>query len=63
LPEHVNFINDNDLLIRQKVKFEWLPSKCTHCRMYGHSIDTCRKTEKVRKDWRVMDKDRDVQWP
>ncbi|KAJ8430737.1 LOW QUALITY PROTEIN: hypothetical protein Cgig2_004630 [Carnegiea gigantea] len=32
-----------DLLIRQPVKFEWLPSKCSFCGMFSHLEEVCRK--------------------
>ena len=34
-PEWIEFINDNDILIRQEVSYDWLPIKCTYYRMLG----------------------------
>ena len=45
-PEHIDLTNNKDAVIRQQVKFEWLPLKCTRCRMDGHSLDTCRRKSK-----------------
>jgi len=39
LPEYIEFANEMDMLIRQGVKYEWLPIKCTHCRMFGCTQD------------------------
>ena len=50
--EWIEFINDNDILIRQEVSYEWLPIKCTYCHMPGHEVNACRKKEIVRKEWR-----------
>ncbi|KAJ8432712.1 hypothetical protein Cgig2_009770 [Carnegiea gigantea] len=49
-PEFVEFINENG----KQVKFEWLPTKCNHCLMYGYEETFCRKKERVRKEWRPI---------
>jgi len=33
--EYIEFVNDHDVLVRQKVKYKWKPTKCGHCRMFG----------------------------
>ena len=33
-PEYIEFANEKDILIRQRVKYKWLPLKCSHCRMF-----------------------------
>ncbi|KAJ8420316.1 hypothetical protein Cgig2_007978 [Carnegiea gigantea] len=48
-PEWIEFINDNDILIRQEVSYEWLPIKCTYCHIPGHEVNACRKKETVHK--------------
>jgi len=53
-PDFIEFINENGVLTRQQVKFEWLPTKCNHCRMYGREETFCRKKERVRKEWRPI---------
>ncbi|KAJ8446027.1 LOW QUALITY PROTEIN: hypothetical protein Cgig2_012371 [Carnegiea gigantea] len=53
-PEYVEFANENDVLIRQQVTYEWQPNKCDHCHMYGHLEDNCRKKQTVRREWRVV---------
>ena len=32
----IDFINDWDVVVRQKVKYEWKPSQCSYCQMLGH---------------------------
>ena len=52
-PEHVEFANEKGILIRQKVIYEWLPTKCDKCKMFGHMQEQCKKQEKKKKEWRV----------
>ncbi|KAJ8431896.1 hypothetical protein Cgig2_009963 [Carnegiea gigantea] len=42
-PDHIEFINDNGILVRQQVHYEWKPLKCTHSQMFGHDISMCKK--------------------
>ncbi|KAJ8444542.1 hypothetical protein Cgig2_000821 [Carnegiea gigantea] len=52
-PDHVDFFNEEGVLIRQQVTYEWVPSKCTHCAMLGHTEEVCKKKKGVvRKEWR-----------
>ncbi|KAJ8422407.1 hypothetical protein Cgig2_013227 [Carnegiea gigantea] len=41
-------------LIRQPVKYEWIPSKCTHCGMFGHEEPVCKKKGMIRREWRQV---------
>jgi len=50
-PDHVDFFNEKGQLIRQQVQYEWLPTKCVHCKMLGHTSEECRK-KIIRKEWR-----------
>ena len=51
-PEYIEFANEKGVLIRQMVQYEWLPTKCTYCKMFGHSNEDCRKKDSRRKEWR-----------
>ena len=51
-PEQIDFFNEEGILIRQSVTYEWIPSKCTHCDMLGHTEAVCKKKGEVRKEWR-----------
>ncbi|KAJ8433453.1 hypothetical protein Cgig2_014494 [Carnegiea gigantea] len=53
-PNFINFVNDQDVVVRLQVKYEWKPIKCQHCRMYGHKEDECRKKTIIRKEWRKV---------
>ena len=50
---YVEFANERDVLIRPKVKYEWLTLKCTHYRMFGHTQENCKNKDIQRKEWRV----------
>ena len=56
-PEYMEFFNEKDVLIRQPVKFEWFPSKCNFCGMFGHSEEICRKKPPPKKVWRLVEKE------
>ncbi|KAJ8424344.1 hypothetical protein Cgig2_015610 [Carnegiea gigantea] len=55
-PEIVDFFNENNTLIRQSVAYEWLPSKCSHCHMFGHLEEVYRKKGVIQKEWWRVDK-------
>lgn len=57
-PEYIEFFNDEDILLRQQVMYEWLQAKCTHCAMLGHTEDVCKKKGVVRTEWRKVQKAR-----
>jgi len=56
-PEFVEFFNKNDVLVRQTVKYKWLPTKCAHYNMFGHTEDQCRKKNGIHKEWRRVQHD------
>jgi len=53
-PEHIEFFNEEGILIRQPVTYEWIPTKCTHCAMLGHTEDICKKKRVIRTEWRQV---------
>ena len=55
-PEYVDFFNEKGQLICEPVQFEWIPSKCTHCKMLGHTQENCKKKMGARKEWRLVSK-------
>ena len=55
-PECLDFFNENEVLVRQEVKYEWLPTKCQFCNMFGHKDEQCRKKPGIRQEWRPMQK-------
>ncbi|KAJ8435470.1 hypothetical protein Cgig2_021103 [Carnegiea gigantea] len=65
-PDFIEFFNEHGELIRQSIKFEWKPSKCNHCGMYGHLEEESAEdgnyitvTRKAAANWNV----RGLNWP
>ena len=52
-PEYIDFISDEDVIVRQAVRYEWKPIKCDHCNMIGHEEAECRRKSSW-KEWRVV---------
>ncbi|KAJ8422257.1 hypothetical protein Cgig2_029100 [Carnegiea gigantea] len=50
-PEYIKFVNEHNVVVRQKVEYEWKPIKCDFYKMYGHMKDDCRKKPKPRIEW------------
>ena len=55
-PEHIELFNDDGVLIRQPVSYEWVQTKCTHCAMLGHTEEVCKKKNVIRTEWRKIHK-------
>ncbi|KAJ8425318.1 LOW QUALITY PROTEIN: hypothetical protein Cgig2_020956 [Carnegiea gigantea] len=51
--EHIDFVNDSDVVVRQHIEYESKPVQCTHCQMLGHDALVCRKKQPVRQEWRI----------
>lgn len=51
-PDHVDFFNEANIMMRQEIFYEWLPIRCSHCQMLGHDLSVCRKKPTVRQEWR-----------
>ena len=46
--EFIEFFNDNDVLVRQQVVYEWKPVKCDHRHMFGHVEQVYKKKGGIR---------------
>ena len=55
-PNHIEFFNEDEVLIRQPVTYEWIPTKCSRCVMMGHTEDVCKKKGVIRTEWRKIQK-------
>lgn len=40
-------------MLTQKVEYEWVPSQCKDCHMFGHLDNNCNKKPIVKQVWRV----------
>ncbi|XP_062086245.1 uncharacterized protein LOC133792360 [Humulus lupulus] len=50
LPKSVQFLNEKGQLVEQFLEFEWLPTQCRGCKVYGHTESMCNK--KPAEIWR-----------
>ncbi|XP_062113307.1 uncharacterized protein LOC133824440 [Humulus lupulus] len=50
LPKSVQFLNEKGQLMEQLLEFEWLPTQCRGCKVYGHTERMCNK--KPSEIWR-----------
>ena len=48
--DFIEFFNGNEILIGQQVTYKWKPVKFTHCHMFGHEEQVCKKKGGVRKE-------------
>ncbi|KAJ8426355.1 hypothetical protein Cgig2_021475 [Carnegiea gigantea] len=53
-PDFIDFVNEHNVVVRQKVKYEWKPTKCNYCKMFGHTGEECRKKPLPRAEWRPI---------
>ncbi|XP_062085752.1 uncharacterized protein LOC133791859 [Humulus lupulus] len=45
LPKSVQFLNEKGQLMEQLLEFEWLPTQCRGCKVYGHTERMCNKKQ------------------
>ena len=61
-PDTIEFFNEHEVLIRQEIKYAWMPTKCQCCGMFGHKEDQCRKKPGVRQEWKPVRKQQGEQY-
>ncbi|KAJ8429170.1 LOW QUALITY PROTEIN: hypothetical protein Cgig2_010120 [Carnegiea gigantea] len=54
LPEFIDFINDQDVVVRVPVSYEWKPLKCIHWHMFGHLETDYRKKHQPNQVWKLV---------
>ena len=52
--DYTEFFNEHNMVVRQKVEYEWKPTKCNFYRMFGHTEEECWKKPKPRTEWRPV---------
>jgi len=40
-PDYIVFVNEHNVVVRQKVEYKWKPTKCKFCKMFGHTEEEC----------------------
>ncbi|XP_062103378.1 uncharacterized protein LOC133814434 [Humulus lupulus] len=50
VPKSIQFINEKGQLMEQLLDFEWIPTQCKSCRVYGHTEKMCNR--KQSETWR-----------
>ncbi|XP_062118471.1 uncharacterized protein LOC133832103 [Humulus lupulus] len=43
----IQFLNEREQLMEQFVEFEWLPTQCKICKVFGHTESSCNKKKEV----------------
>ena len=49
--EIVDYVNEWNVVVGQKIKYEWKPLRCEYCHLLGHEDKDCKKMPLVRKEW------------
>ncbi|XP_062080940.1 uncharacterized protein LOC133785741 [Humulus lupulus] len=47
VPKSIQLLNERGQLMEQFVEFEWLPTQCKVCKVYGHTESSCNKKKEV----------------
>ncbi|XP_062114238.1 uncharacterized protein LOC133825291 [Humulus lupulus] len=50
LPKSIQFLNEKGKLMEQLLEFEWLPTQCRGCKVFGHTESMCNR--KPTEIWR-----------
>ncbi|XP_062093651.1 uncharacterized protein LOC133799668 [Humulus lupulus] len=59
LPKTVQFLNEKGKLMEQLLEFEWLPTQCRGCKVYGHTERMCNR--KQTETWRQRGRNGEVE--
>ncbi|XP_021856398.1 uncharacterized protein [Spinacia oleracea] len=43
LPDYISFRDENGVMVRVALFYEWRPTMCTQCKMFGHLQAECRQ--------------------
>ncbi|XP_062074801.1 uncharacterized protein LOC133778793 [Humulus lupulus] len=50
LPKSIQFLNEKGQLMEQLLEYEWLPTQCRGCKVFGHTVSMCNR--KPTEVWR-----------
>ncbi|XP_062109574.1 uncharacterized protein LOC133821078 [Humulus lupulus] len=59
LPKIVQFLNEKGQLMEQLLEFEWLPTQCRGCKVFGHTERMCNR--KQTETWRQKGRNGEVE--
>ncbi|XP_075100397.1 uncharacterized protein LOC107821039 [Nicotiana tabacum] len=68
-PDSVMFENELGQIIEQEIEYEWKPTMCQQCKLFGHTDQQCRRVqqkpqaEQVRKEWKVVERNEQKEKP
>ncbi|KAJ8420062.1 hypothetical protein Cgig2_009515 [Carnegiea gigantea] len=48
--DFIEIINEHNVVMRRKVEYGWKPIRCSHCIMYRHCEEECRKKSQLRTE-------------
>ncbi|KAL2942884.1 Regulator of nonsense transcripts UPF3 [Bienertia sinuspersici] len=54
LPDHIWFVNEKGIQMKQAVEYEWRPTLCTNSKRYGNPTDKCNKKKGAPKPIRNL---------
>ncbi|XP_062075202.1 uncharacterized protein LOC133779231 [Humulus lupulus] len=43
IPKAIQFLNERGQLMEQLIEFEWLPTQCKNCKVFGHTESLCTR--------------------
>ena len=52
--DFIEFVNEHNVVVRQKVEYEWKPTKCNYCKKFRHTEEEYRKKPLPRTEWRPL---------
>ncbi|XP_075099405.1 uncharacterized protein LOC107783472 [Nicotiana tabacum] len=67
--DSVMFENELGQIIEQEIEYEWKPTMCQQCKLFGHTDQQCRRVqqkpraEQVRKEWKPVERNEQKEKP
>lgn len=59
-PDRIMFENELGQIVEQGVEYEWKPTLCEHCKIFGHTKENCRGLMKRANDAEAQEKGKGV---
>ena len=55
LPDSVPIREQGGQCFQQRVEYEWVPTQCKHCNVFGHIENKCPKKHVMKQIWKVKE--------